>query len=441
MNTRAIAAHALSQVVVEGKFLTSVLESTLPTIPKDNDRAFVQALCYGTLRWYWRLDRILGALARKPIKEPEIRMLVLLGLYQLKYMRVKPHAAVAETVAAAGGRAWAKPFLNGVLRTYQREQARLDAEADAHPAGATAHPPWLVERLKRDWPDHYAQLLEHNNAAPPLAVRVNLARNSRADYLARLAAAGIPAQVVDPGETALIVDPPVPVEKLPGFADGDVSVQDSAAQWAAPLLDLRPGQRVLDVCAAPGGKTAHILESCTGLGEVVAVDIAPERIGRIRENLTRAGLAATILAADAARPDDWWDGRPFDRILVDAPCSATGVIRRHPDIKVLRKPSDIAELADTQRRILEGVWPLLVPGGRLLYATCSVLRRENEEQVGAFLKAHPDAVEIPITAAWGTPVNHGRQILTGDRNMDGFYYACLEKSRPCPGGSGFQPPP
>ncbi|MGZ8215918.1 16S rRNA (cytosine(967)-C(5))-methyltransferase RsmB [Methylomagnum sp.] len=431
MNTRSIAANILTQVIVEGKFLTLALESTLPAIPKDNDRAFVQALCYGTLRWYWRLDRILGALTRKPIREPDIRMLALLGLYQLNYMRVKPHAAVAETVAAAGGRTWAKPLLNGVLRTYQREQARLDAEADANEAAATAHPQWLVERFKRDWPDHYPRLLEQNNLAPPLALRVNLSRGSRDAYLARLAAAGIAAYSSDGGDTAIIVDPPVPVEKLPGFADGEASVQDIAAQWAAPLLDLRPGQRVLDVCAAPGGKTAHILEGCVGLGEVVAVDIAPERIAKVRQNLTRAGLAATILAADATQPADWWDGRAFDRILVDAPCSATGVIRRHPDIKVLRKPGDIAELADTQRRILEAVWSLLVPGGRLLYATCSVLRQENEGQIGAFLKVHSDAVEIPIDADWGTPTRHGRQILTGDRSMDGFYYACLEKSRPC----------
>lgn len=431
MNTRALAATILAQVVDEGTFLTFALDAALPRIPQDADRAFVQALCYGTLRWYWRLDRILAALTRKPLKDTEIRMLALLGLYQLSYMRVKPHAAVSETVAAVGPKAWAKPLLNGVLRTYQRERANLDAMVDSHETSASAHPEWLVGMFRKNWPERYANLLAQNNLPPPLALRVNLSRVTREDYLVGLAEAGLRAAPSEVAASAVLLDSPVPVNKLPGFAEGLVSVQDTAAQLAAPLLELAPGQRVLDLCAAPGGKTAHILESCPGLREVVAVDIAAERCARINENLDRAGLAATVLAADATQPGAWWDGRPFERILVDAPCSATGVIRRHPDIKVLRQPEDIAELAATQQRILDAAWPLLAPGGQLLYATCSVLRRENEQRVGEFLAGHPEARELAIEAEWGLPAAHGRQILTGEAGMDGFYYARLAKPPVC----------
>ena len=427
MNTRAVAAGILVQVVREGRFLDFALESSLTGIRGENDRAFVQALCYGVLRWYWRLDRIVAALTRKPIKDEEIRMLALLGLFQLRYMRVKPHAAVAETVAAAGRKTWAKPLLNGILRSYQREQARLEADIEASEAAA-AHPPWLANRLKEDWPTHYAELMSRNNQPPPLALRVNLRVGLREDYLARLARVGVSAHPSDTVASGIIVDTPIPAEKLPGFPEGEVSVQDTAAQLAAGLLDAHPDHRILDLCAAPGGKTVHILESCADSPEVVAVDIAPERTAKIRENLARENLEARVLTADATQPAKWWDGRLFDRILVDAPCSASGVIRRHPDIKVLRREADIRELAELQQKLLNTAWPLLLPGGRLLYATCSVLRRENEEQIAEFLQAHPDAVEHPIEAAWGVPVGHGRQILTGDRNMDGFFYALLEKT-------------
>lgn len=430
MNTRAQAAAILAEVVGEGTFLTFALDQAIPQIPQENDRAFVRALCYGVMRWYWRLDRILSMLTHKPIRDYEIRMLALLGIYQLTYTRVKPHAAVAETVEAAGSKSWAKPLLNGILRSYQRERAHLEPAIDRHEPSASAHPDWLVGMLRKNWPDRYANLLAQNNLAPPLALRIHLGRISREDYLARLAEAGLPATPSDMCASAVIVDNPVPVEKLPGFAEGWVSVQDTAAQLAAPLLDLAPGQRVLDVCAAPGGKTLHILESCPDLQEVVAVDIAPERTAKITENLNRAGLAATVITADATRPDTWWDGRWFDRILVDAPCSATGVIRRHPDIKVLRQPDDIAELTETQSRILTAAWSMLAPGGVLVYATCSVLRRENEQRIGEFLATHDDAQELSIDAEWGLAAGHGRQILTGDHGMDGFYYARLRKLAP-----------
>lgn len=428
-NSRAVAADVLVQVVGERKTLNHVLESALPKIPRENDRAFVQALCYGVMRWYWRLDYLLGQLTRKRVKELDIRMLAMLGLYQLKYTRVKPYAAVTETVSAAGRKAWAKPLLNGILRTYLREQATLEARSEVKEAIAEAHPEWLASALQRDWPDRYSETLRQNNLAPPMVLRVNRQAITRAAYLDQLARAGISAYASPIGDTAVVLESPMPVENLPGFAKGWVSVQDAAAQLAAPLLELEPGLRVLDVCAAPGGKLMHILEVCPDLKDAVAVDVSAERVARIHDNLARAGLSAEVLTADATDPNVWWDGRLFDRILLDAPCSATGVIRRHPDIKVLRTPDDLVELQDLQRRILDAVWPLLAPGGILLYVTCSALRQENEVRIAEFLKTRSNALDVPIEATWGEAVSHGRQILTGDQGMDGFYYARIAKSR------------
>ena len=400
-NSRAVAADVLVQVVGERKTLNHVLESALPKIPRENDRAFVQALCYGVMRWYWRLDYLLGQLTRKRVKELDIRMLAMLGLYQLKYTRVKPYAAVTETVSAAGRKAWAKPLLNGILRTYLREQATLEARSEVKEAIAEAHPEWLASALQRDWPDRYSETLRQNNLAPPMVLRVNRQAITRAAYLDQLARAGISAYASPIGDTAVVLESPMPVENLPGFAKGWVSVQDAAAQLAAPLLELEAGLRVLDVCAAPGGKLMHILEVCPDLKDAVAVDVSAERVARIHDNLARAGLSAEVLTADATDPNVWWDGRLFDRILLDAPCSATGVIRRHPDIKVLRTPDDLVELQDLQRRILDAVWPLLAPGGILLYVTCSALRQENEVRIAEFLKTRSNALDVPIEATWG----------------------------------------
>ncbi len=427
MNTRSLAADALLRVTAEGKSLTFALDEVLPRIQQDNDRSFVQALCYGVARWYFRLDFILRQLAPKPIRDEQIRLLALLGLYQLEYTRVKAHAAVAETVAAAGRKAWAKPLLNGVLRNFQRNRDRLMALADGDETAAFSHPDWLIGRLRKHWPHDYAEILAQANQPPPMSLRVNLQIGSREDYLASLREAGMNASMGTFARSCLKLESPVAVERLPGFREGKVSVQDEAAQLAAELLQLEPGQRVLDVCAAPGGKTLHMLEGNPDLEEVVAVDIDAERVEKIKENLARQNLAATGLCGDAADPSAWWDGKPFDRILLDAPCSATGVVRRHPDIKLLRKPEDIANLQDLQWRILDSIWPLLAVGGQLLYATCSILKEENESQMARFLLDHPDAREIPIEADWGRPVSVGRQILTGDHGMDGFYYARLAK--------------
>jgi 16S rRNA (cytosine967-C5)-methyltransferase len=405
--------------------LSEILPAAVKRVPVAQ-HSFFKALCFGTLRWYHRLEFILEQLLHRPIKDPEVYALIMVGLHQLAFMAVKPHAAVAETVAAA--KPWARSLVNAVLRSYLRQREALEAAADADYQAAVSHPAWLRQRIEQAWPEQAAIILAANNRHPPFSVRVNLTRISREAYSQRLIDQGLVARPVAAVDSALILEPPVPVEGLPGFAEGLVSVQDAAAQLAAPLLALQPGQRVLDVCAAPGGKTLHILESSLDLAELVAIDISPERLKRIRENLGRAEAAKVrLLCGDARKPQDWWDERPFDRILVDAPCTATGVVRRHPDIKLLRRASDVAALAQEQRAILDAVWPLLAPKGLLLYATCSLLPEENEVQIQAFLRDHPEARWVPIKAAWGKATGCGRQILPGEQDMDGFFYARLEK--------------
>jgi 16S rRNA (cytosine967-C5)-methyltransferase len=412
----------------DGQSLTAALDNALQTIESGKDRAFIQALCYGVCRQYHRLDFILGQLLDKPLKDMDVKALALVGLYQLKFMRVKPHAAVSETVLAARKKPWAKSLINAVLRTYLREQETLEQKADnEQTAAVVSHPAWLIKQIEQDWPEQAQRILSENNLQPPMVLRVNLARTNRDHYLQALTEQDIAAEAVDFCPSAIILDKPVQVELLPGFGEGLVSVQDTAAQLAAGLLDARPGHRVLDVCAAPGGKTAHILESQPQLKELVAVDIDESRMQRVSENLQRLGLQAKLVVGDAANPEKWWDGKLFDRILLDAPCSALGVIRRHPDIKLLRRAEDIESLQALQKAILQAVWPLLSPGGLLIYATCSILKQENERQVQAFLADHGNAVELPIVADWGSAGKCGRQILTGDSAMDGFYYARISK--------------
>lgn len=434
MNTRLVAARVLSRVLQDGQSLTAALDNAFLSIESGKDRAFIQALCYGVCRQFHRLDFILSQLLDKPLKDTDVKALALVGLYQLKFMRVKPHAAVSETVLAARKKPWAKSLINAVLRTYLREQEGLEHKADKFQVAALSHPDWLIKQIEQDWPEQALNVFLENNQQPPMVLRVNLAKTSREHYLQLLTEQGIAAEAVGFCRSAIRLDKPVPVDVLPGFAEGLVSVQDTAAQLAAGLLDVQPGQRVLDVCAAPGGKTAHILESQPQLKELVAVDIDEFRMQRVSENCQRLGLQATLVVGDAANPSGWWDGKPFDRILLDAPCSALGVIRRHPDIKLLRRAEDIGQLQAMQKAILQAVWPLLAPGGLLVYATCSILKQENEQQVQAFLTEHSDAVELPLfpssslgTTDWGTAGACGRQILTGESAMDGFYYARISK--------------
>lgn len=429
MNTRFVAARVLSRVLQDGQSLTAALDNAFLTIDSVKDRAFIQALCYGVCRQFHRLDFILSQLLDKPLKDTDVKALALVGLYQLKFMRVKPHAAVSETVLAARKKPWAKSLINAVLRTYLRELEGLEHKADKFPVAALSHPDWLIKQIEQDWSEQALQILQENNQQPPMALRINLSKISLEGYLQLLTEQDIAAQTVSFCPSAIILDKPVPVDLLPGFVDGSVSVQDTAAQLAAGLLNVQPGHRVLDVCAAPGGKAAHILESQAQLKELVAVDIDESRMQRVSENLQRLNLQAKLVVGDGANPQSWWDGKPFDRILLDAPCSALGVIRRHPDIKLLRRAEDIGQLQALQQAILKAVWPLLAPGGLLLYATCSILKQENEQQVQAFLAEHGDAVELPIHADWGIAGVCGRQILTGESAMDGFYYARLSKEK------------
>ena len=426
---RKQAATILSKVVKDGQSLTAALDSELESVSDAKDRAFIQALCYGVVRYFHRLDFILQQLLAKPLrnKDTDIKMLLLIGLYQLQYMRVKTHAAVSETVSAAKKKSWAKSLINAVLRQYMREQEALEKQADNNAIAASSHPEWLINKITIDWAEQAEGLLIENNKQPPMAIRVNLRQSNQQEYLELLAKQGIPANMVPFCSSAIILQQPVAVEKLPGFSEGMVSVQDTAAQLAAELLDVQAGQSVLDLCAAPGGKTAAILERQVEPIEMVAVDIDEGRLRRVKENLQRLQLNAKVITGDAAKPAEWVQDQMFDRILVDVPCSALGVIRRHPDIKILRRESDIAELQAVQQKILQAAWELLLPGGILLYATCSVLKQENEQQIEAFLAKQSHAEEIEIVAEWGIKRAFGRQVLTGQQNMDGFYYAKLVK--------------
>lgn len=428
-NARSAAARVLSRVLGEGRSLSAVLPPALNRIAP-RERGLLQELCYGTLRWYPQLQALLTRLLRTPLKpsENEVQAMLLLGLYQLLYLRLPDYAAVAATVAAARelGKNWATGLINGILRNFQRRRDDYLTELERDPCGRYAHPAWLLRCLQEDWPEEWPAIVAANNRHPPYSLRVNLARLSRQDYLQQLAAASIEAVPTPFSRAGLILAKACETQALPGFAQGWVSVQDIAAQLAAELLAPAPGLRVLDACAAPGGKACHLLETEPSLS-LLALDKDAERLRQVDDNLQRLGLSATTRVGDACKPTDWWDGRPYDRILLDAPCSGTGVLRRHPDIKVLRRPKDIEPLAAQQRALLQTLWPLLKPGGRLVYATCSVLKRENERNLAAFLADQPDAHEVPLAVAWGRPGCQGRQILPGETDMDGFYYCVLEK--------------
>ena len=431
-DARATAARVLVQVVDEGRSLTDVLPESLKTIQDARQRALVQEISYGTLRWYYRLEGLLGQLLRKPLrkKDADLHCLLLTGLYQLDQLAMPQRVAINETVQATRSlnKQWASGLANAVLRGYQRQSADLETALAEDVVATYAHPAWIIEVLQADWPDNWQDIVAANNVRPPLSLRVNQQRLSRDEYLDRLSQQQLAAQPLKFLAHGVLMEQPVPVESLPGFSDGCVAVQDGAAQLVPGLLALAAGQRVLDACAAPGGKTAHILETGVQLAGLVAIDIDSRRLDRVAENLLRLGLQADLVQGDASDPDQWWDGHLFDRILLDAPCSATGVIRRHPDIKLLRKPADITSLASRQAQLLQALWPLLTPGGMLLYCTCSVLQAENSRQIEHFLMTRPDAVESVIDAEWGRACMHGRQLLPGENDMDGFYFACLRKA-------------
>ncbi|KOY01885.1 16S rRNA (cytosine(967)-C(5))-methyltransferase RsmB [Pseudomonas nunensis] len=430
MNPRLAAAKALA-AVLNGK---ASLNSSLPTQMdkvEDRDRGFTQDLAFGTARWQPRLSALAAKLLQKPFKaaDADVEALLLVGLYQLLYTRVPAHAAIGETVGCADKlkKPWAKALLNAVLRRAQRESEALLAELEHDPVVRTAHPRWLQKSLKAFWPEQWEAICAANNAHPPMILRVNRRHQTRDAYLGLLSEAGIAASPCVYSRDGIILDAAADVRSLPGFAEGWISVQDEAAQLAADLLDLAPGQRVLDACCAPGGKTCHILEAEPALAGVVAVDLEAKRLVRVRENLARLGLSAELIAADGRDTATWWDGKPFQRILLDAPCSATGVIRRHPDIKLTRQPDDIAALAVLQGELLDAMWITLEVGGILLYATCSTLPTENTEVIEAFLARTPGARELDLAITAGIKQPHGRQLLAQQGGHDGFYYAKLIK--------------
>ncbi len=434
----AAAASLVARVADEGMALDEALLAAGSQQLATADRAALRALAYGTVRWHPRIERWLALLLDRPdqVREPLLRALLSVGLHQLGFSSHPPHAIVNEAVEAARllGAPRSASLINAVLRRFVREQAAVCARALEEPEGRHAHPAWLIDMIRADWPEDAERMLAANNEPAPMWLRVNRRRSSVADYLDTLAAQGIRAMCIELCPDAVLLTNPMDVEQLPGFVTGQVSVQDAAAQFAAPLLAASSGMRILDACAAPGGKTCHILERTPDARELLALDRSRERLGLVQENLQRLGLAATLMAGDAGRAGEWWDGVCFQRILLDLPCSATGVIRRHPDIKLLRRPADIERLSREQGVLLRALWPLLELGGRMLYATCSVLRAENERVIAAFLAAESSAVpaELPRElAAVGVHAADapGVQILPGAAGMDGFYYACLERRR------------
>jgi len=400
----------------------------------DKDGALLQEICYGALRWLPRLEHISRQLIEKPLtgKLRVVHHLILVGLYQLHYMRVPAHAAVAETVNGIKTlkRPAFKGIVNGVLRSYQRQSEALEESARSFDAGNYAHPSWFIKQLKQHYPEHWQTILDANNQRPPMWLRVNQQQYKAQDYQALLAEQNIESQYRTLVPDALLLTKPCDVFKLPDFVNGSCSVQDGAAQLAAGILDPQPNERILDCCAAPGGKTMHLLERQPKLALVQALDIEAQRLERVEQNCRRLNLNAQVICGDASQPEQWWDGLQYDKILLDAPCSATGVIRRHPDIKWLRKAPDIDALAILQAKILDEIWPLLKPGGTLLYATCSVLPQENESQINAFIQRQADANVVPIEHSKDGQIKCplGWQLLPGEWQQDGFYYCKLVKS-------------
>ena len=430
---RATAAEVVNDVVSVGRSLDAALAKNEKQVAED-DRSLLRLLCYGTLRHHWRLMFYVGALLDRPLRARDsvITELLAVGLYQLNDTRIPDHAVVSQTVEAARQlrRPKLAPLVNAILRRALRDRIFENEPSDE--SAVHDHPVWILDALMADWPEDWREIVAANNARAPMWLRVNPACGTAADYQIRLEEDGIESELLEGAAQAVRLVDPQPVEALPGFGAGHVSVQDAAAQLAAPcLLDGVTG-RVLDACAAPGGKTGHLLEVAGGQIEVTAVDISSARLVSVRENLDRLGFNATLIAADASKPSEWWDGEPFNAILLDAPCSASGVIRRHPDIKHLRRATDIPELARLQASLLETLWPLLAPGGRLLYVTCSVLAAENDEVVARFLKTTNDAREDDVLQ--NNNIRDlmrdkacGHQILPGTAGLDGFYYAGLKK--------------
>jgi 16S rRNA (cytosine967-C5)-methyltransferase len=432
---RSLAAHAVARILREGVTLDAALQGALAAAPAALAPP-VRSLSFGAVRGYYRHEAILGRLLSQPVKSLDflVRALLSVALFELEDARTPEYAVVDAAVetAKATDAVRAGGLINAVLRRYLRERKSLDADIAKNPVTRYAAPEWLAERLRSDWPARWTELLAAADAQAPMWLRVDSRRATAQAYVETLRAAGIGARAEPRVPQAVALDSPCDVAQLPGFADGAVSVQDLGAQCAAFPLSLDAGQRVLDGCAAPGGKTALMAEREPQLAKLVALDIDPKRLERVRENLLRGHLQADLVSGDAGSPAAWWDGVPFDRVLLDVPCSALGVIRRHPDIRLRRSPAEIDKLPLIQARLLTAAWGLLAGGGRLVYATCTLTRSENRDVIAAFLKRTPDARAVPVQDWHGWPDlgesdEFGRQILPGEAGADGFYYAALTK--------------
>ena len=427
-NPRLAAIRALSEVLDSNRSLAE--SKALSQVRDSRDNAFARHLTYGVLRWLTALEWLADRLLAKPIKkrERDVQRLLLLGLQQLWHDQTASHAAVNETAECARllGKPWAVGLINAVLRRFQREQEQLLDELGQTPQ-RFAHPMWMLKEIQQDWPENWQSVVDANNAQAPLWLRINRQRADQSVLQNDLKKAGF--EIVDHpyASDAIGISPAAAVAKIPNFERGWLSVQDPAAQLVRDLLNPQDGERILDACAAPGGKTAHLLESCPGI-ELTVLDKQEQRIEQIHQNLNRLGLTADTSVADARAVESWWKGEKFHKILLDAPCSATGVIRRHPEIKWLRSSEQVEAAVQLQAGLLTALWPLLDTGGILVYATCSVFERENNRQIHRFLEQHPDAVAEEPAVEWGVARPYGRQIFPGDAQMDGFFYAVLRKT-------------
>ena len=430
---RATAARIVDAVISSGRSLDKALDEHESRVA-ERDRPLLRMMCYGVLRFYWHLQAWIDALLKQPLKarDSSVNALLALGLYQLSDTRIPDHAVVSQTVEAT--RHLRRPKLaslvNAVLRRFLRD--RLSEQLPSNDEAVLDHPQWLIDSFKTDWPNDWQALVAANNDRAPMWLRVNPLHGTAEDYLARLRDVGMDAELLAAAPQAVRLLEPQPVDRLPGFFEGHVSVQDAAAQLAAPWLLEELNGRILDACAAPGGKSGHLLELGGDRIDLTCIDNDAARLAGVTENLDRLGFSATNLLADASKPEEWWNKQAFDGILLDVPCSATGVIRRHPDIKHLRRSADVRSFAATQVAMLAAVWPMLASGGRLLYVTCSVLAAENEGVVSRFLKDNDDAQEIDVLH--NNNIRDlmrdkacGLQVLPGTMGLDGFYFACLGK--------------
>jgi 16S rRNA (cytosine967-C5)-methyltransferase len=431
MSSRLIANQIIEQIIEEKITLSRALHNNKSFNLAEKDKALIQEISYGTFRWYIQLEHILNQLLEKRLKKKDSRLkhLIIIGLYQLLYMRIPAHAVVSETVETCKKikMEWAKGLVNAILRRYIREADKLNPLLNDNETVRTSHPLWLIEQLKQDWPDKWKSVLDANNQRPPMYLRINQLHHDRKHYLIKLKDAGIEGKATPYSSHGVLLEYAKDVDQLPGFDTGEVSVQELAAQLSAGLLDLKPGQNVLDACAAPGGKSSHILEFQTKINSLTSVEKDPNRAKKLAETLKRLNLNAITKISDINDLECWWNKEYFDRILLDAPCSATGVIRRHPDIKLLRTPEEVSKICELQMKLLNTLWQTLKPDGLLLYVTCSILKQENSDLIKRFITDNNDCTLKPIKAQWGIDTGYGRQILAGQDNMDGFFYACLKK--------------